>query len=64
MTSAKEQHTESRADHFDRLQAALEEGLRAINAARSPEEAEQARRRARLRLAELNRDFETAFAGH
>lgn len=51
-----------RAQHFDRLQQALEEGLRAINAARSPEEAEQARLRARRRLEELNREFEVAFS--
>ena len=53
--------TMDRAHHFDRLQQALEEGLRAINAARSPEEAEQARLRARRRLEELNREFEVAF---
>jgi hypothetical protein len=52
-----------RATHFDRLQHALEDGLRAINAARSPEEAEQARIHARRRLEELNDEFETAFAG-
>jgi len=52
----------TRTQHFDRLQRALEEGLRAINAARSPEEAETARQRARARLEELNRQYETAFA--
>lgn len=58
-----DQHTPERADHFDRLQRALEEGLQAINAARSPEEAERARMRARRRLEELNRDFESTFVG-
>ncbi|MBD3220940.1 hypothetical protein GF314_06820 [bacterium] len=58
-----DQHTPDRANHFDRLQRALEEGLQAINAARSPEEAERARMRARRRLEELNRDFESTFAG-
>ncbi len=64
MTTLKDQPTENRADHFDRLQAALEDGLRAINAARSPEEAEQARRHARRRLEALNNDFEAAFAAN
>jgi hypothetical protein len=64
MSNTNEAPTMDRAQHFDRLQRALEEGLRAINAARSPEEAEQARLRARRRLEELNRDFEVAFAGH
>jgi hypothetical protein len=63
MTTLQDQPTTDRAAHFDRLQAALEEGLRAINAARTPAEAEQARKRARRRLEELNQDFETAFAG-
>ncbi|MDD5718400.1 MAG: hypothetical protein PHQ53_01775 [Candidatus Krumholzibacteria bacterium] len=54
----------NRAQHFDRLQQALEDGLRAINAARSPEEAEQARLHARRRLEELNLEFEVAFAEH
>ena len=40
MTNTKDRPTRDRAEHFDRLQTALEEGLRAINAARSPEEAE------------------------
>lgn len=64
MTINQDQLTPDRAEHFDRLQAALEEGLRAINAARSPEEAEQARLRARRRLEELNRDFELTFAAN
>ena len=64
MTTTKDQPTGNRAEHFDRLQTALEEGLRAINAARTPDEAEQARLRARRRLEELNQDFETAFASH
>jgi len=63
MTITQDQLTPDRAEHFDRLQAALEEGLRAINAARTPAEAEQARLRARRRLEELSQDFETAFAG-
>ena len=64
MTMTKDQPTRNRAEHFDRLQMALEEGLRAINAARSPEEAEKARRRARQRLEELSQDFETAFVAN
>jgi hypothetical protein len=64
MLNTKEALNHDRAHHFDRLQQALEEGLRAINAARSPEEAEQARQRARRRLEELNREFDAAFAGH
>ncbi len=61
MTTIKDRPSRDRAEHFDRLQSALEDGLRDINAARSPEEAECARRRARNRLEELNDDFETAF---
>ena len=61
MTHTTDQHDHDRARHFDRLQQALEEGLQAINAARSPEEAETARLRARHRLDELNQDFESAF---
>jgi hypothetical protein len=61
MTHITDELARDRAEHFDRLQQALEEGLRAINAARSPEEAEQARHRARRRLEELNTEFETAF---
>lgn len=64
MSNSKEALTRDRAQHFDRLQQALEEGLRAINAARSPEEAEQARQHARRRLEELNQEFEVAFADH
>ena len=63
MMHSQDQLTPDRAGHFDRLQKALEEGLQAINAARSPEEAEQARLRARRRLDELNHDFESTFAG-
>jgi thiamine monophosphate synthase len=63
MHTTHEQPTSDRADHFDRLQRALEEGLRAINAARSPEEAEKARQRARRRLEELNQDYDAAFTG-
>ena len=61
MSNTNEALTMDRAKHFDRLQQALEEGLRASNAARSPEEAEPARRHARRRLEELNREFEVAF---
>ncbi len=64
MSNTHDAPTMDRAQHFDRLQEALEEGLRAINAARSPEEAELARQRARRRLEELNREFEVAFCGH
>lgn len=64
MTNTMEHLDTDRAEHFDRLQAALEEGLKAINAARSPEEAEQARLRARRRLEELNLEYESAFVGH
>jgi len=63
MINTTDELARDRADHFDRLQQALEEGLRAINAARSPEEAEQARQRARRRLEELNTEFENAFTG-
>ena len=63
MLNTTDPQAAARAEHFDRLQQALEEGLRAINAARSPEEAEQARRRARLRLEQLNTEFEIAFPG-
>ncbi|MEZ4388095.1 MAG: hypothetical protein R3D98_11065 [Candidatus Krumholzibacteriia bacterium] len=63
MMHSHDQLTVDRASHFDRLQRALEEGLQAINAARSPEEAEQARRHARRRLDELNHDFESTFIG-
>ena len=64
MMNNKEQCTRDRAIHFDRLQSALEEGLQAINAARSPAEAAQARHHARRRLEQLNQDFEAAFASH
>lgn len=63
MTHSLDQHAPDRSSHFDRLQRALEEGLQAINAARSPEEAERARLHARRRLEELNLDFESTFAG-
>ena len=64
MMNSKEQLTRDRATLFYRLQSALEEGLQAINAARSPAEAEQARHHARRRLEQLNHDFEAAFASH
>jgi ElaB/YqjD/DUF883 family membrane-anchored ribosome-binding protein len=64
MSNTKEALSTNRANHFDRLQQALEDGLRAINAARSPEEAEQARQQARRRLEELNHEFEVAFTQH
>lgn len=63
MMHCQDQLDPDRASHFDRLQRALEEGLQAINAARSPEEAEQARLRARRRLDELTHDLESTFAG-
>lgn len=46
---------QARTVHFSRLQQALEDGLKAIESARSPREADAARRRARRRLEELNR---------
>lgn len=48
---------QARAVHFSRMQQALEEGLRAIETARSPVEVDAARQRARRRLAELNREW-------
>ena len=51
-----------RAAHFDRLQQALEEGLRAIVQARDEREAELARQRARTRLEDLNRLYHDTFA--
>jgi seryl-tRNA synthetase len=50
-----------RDEHFHRLQEALEEGLQAIQGARTVAEAERERRRARQRLEELNREFQEAF---
>ncbi len=41
--------------HFARMQLALEEGLKAIEVARSPTEVIDARQRAQRRLEELNR---------
>jgi len=48
---------ESRARelHFDRMQKALEEGLRAIESARTQDEADTARQRAQASMEELNR---------
>ncbi len=57
-----DQHSIDRAQHFDRMQQALEDGLQAINAARSEGEADAARRRTRQRLEELNAEFDAAFA--
>jgi hypothetical protein len=47
--------------HFVRMQKALEEGLRAIETARTPAEADVARQRAQGRMEELNRMWEEAF---
>ncbi len=51
----------AREVHFTRMQQALEEGLTNINLARSPEEADAARQRAKAKIEELNRRFEEAF---
>ena len=51
----------AREVHFTRMQKALEEGLREINNAKTPAEAEEARLRAQQRLEKLNRMFEDAF---
>ena len=44
----------AREDHFGRMQRALEEGLKAIGAAQTPDEADAARLRAQARMEELN----------
>lgn len=51
----------AREVHFTRMQKALEEGLKAIEAARTPDEADAARLRAQARMEELNRMWEDAF---
>ncbi len=51
----------AREVHFTRMQKALEEGLKAIEAARTPDEADAARLRAQARMEELNHMWEDAF---
>lgn len=51
----------AREVHFTRMQKALEEGLTNINLARTPEEADEARKRAQRKIEELNQRFEEAF---
>lgn len=51
----------AREVHFNRLQKALEEGLRGIESAGSPLEADAARLRAQARMEELNRMWDEAF---
>jgi len=51
----------ARALHFARMQKALEEGLRAIETARTRAEADSARRRTQCRMEELNRMWNEAF---
>jgi len=51
----------ARALHFTKLQQALEEGLKAIEVARSPNEADAARQRAQRRLEDLNRRWAETF---
>ena len=51
----------AREVHFTRMQKALEEGLKAIEAAKTPDEADAARLRAQARMEELNRMWEDAF---
>ncbi len=51
----------AREVHFNRLQKALEEGLKGIEAAASPKEADAARLRAQARMEELNRMWDEAF---
>lgn len=51
----------AREVHFARMQRALEEGLKAIEAARTAEEADAARLRAQARMEELNRMWDDAF---
>ncbi len=52
---------EARDQHFQRLQRTLEEGLKAIEAARTPAEAEVARLQAKARMEDLQRRWEEAF---
>ena len=51
----------AREVHFTRMQKALEEGLKTIEAAKTPDEADAARLRAQARMEELNRMWEDAF---
>ncbi len=51
----------AREVHFTRMQKALEEGLKDINLAKTPLEADEARLRAQARIEKLNRMFEEAF---
>lgn len=51
----------AREVHFTRMQKALEEGLTNINLAKTPEEADEARKRAQQKIEELNKRFEDAF---
>ncbi len=51
----------AREVHFTRMQKALEEGLKAIGAATTPDEADAARLRAQARMEELNRMWDDAF---
>jgi len=52
----------AREDHFGRMQRALEEGLKAIGAAQTPDEADAARLRAKARMEELNQLWAAEFA--
>ncbi len=52
----------AREVHFTRMQRALEEGLKAIEAAKTPDEADAARLHTQARMDELNRRWEDAFA--
>lgn len=52
---------QAREVHFERMQKTLEDGLKAINNARSIAEADSARLRTQVRLEELNRIFDAAF---
>jgi len=51
----------ARKVHFTRMQKALEEGLKAIELANSPDEADAARLRAQRRMEELNDMWNEAF---
>jgi len=51
----------AREVHFTRMQQALEQGLKDINHAKTPSEADEARQRAQARIEELNKMFEDAF---
>jgi len=51
----------AREVHFTRMQKALEQGLKDINLAKTPIEADEARLRAQTRIEQLNQMFEDAF---